>query len=184
MKKYQIIYADPPWQYQKPGRKSQRDGMAINHYSTMATDDICKLPISDLAEDTSILFMWATFRKMKEAFKVMEAWGFEYKTLGFSWIKLYPKKLTPAWGNGFYTRQNCEVVLIGTKGSASQLVKRHNIHSVIISPRLGHSAKPDEVRKRIVDLVGDLSRIELFAREKSLGWDSWGNEIQNDIEIN
>lgn len=181
MNKYKIIYADPPWQYQKGNRKL--NGIAKNHYTTMTTDDICKLKVDEISDDVSMLFLWATFRKMKEAFKVMDAWGFEYKTLGFSWTKLQQDGIKPSFGVGFYTRSNCEVCLIGTKGNAFSLVKQHNVSSCITTKRSQHSEKPEEARQRIVELVGDDPRIELFARKKAEGWDSWGDEIVSDIKL-
>ena len=110
----------------------------------------------------------------------MEAWGFEYKTCAFVWIKKYRKSVTNFWGMGAYTRANAEICLLGvTPGfKAADRVKSHAVHQVIETPIQEHSAKPDETRKRIVELLGDVPRIELFARKRTPGWDAWGDELE------
>lgn len=182
MKKYNIIYADPPWFYNDRRNKGTRFcGGAMAHYPTMKVEDICKIPVKELADDNCILFMWATFPCLPDALKVIEAWGFKYKTLGFSWIKTNKKNKKPFVGIGHYTRSNCEVCLIATKGKIKPISNK--VSSVIIADREEHSKKPDEVRDKIVELCGDLPRIELFARQKTNGWDSWGNEVDCDISL-
>lgn len=181
-KKYNIIYADPPWEYRDKRNKHKRlCGGAAAHYPTMKIQDIKKLPVGTIANDNSILFLWVTFPNLREGLEVMEAWGFEYKTLGFSWIKTNKRNGKPFFGIGYYTKSNCEVCLIGVKGKPPKA--SNSVSSVIISPREEHSKKPDEVRERIVQLCGDLPRIELFARQKTPGWDVWGNEVKSDIEL-
>ncbi|KKL93358.1 hypothetical protein LCGC14_1875440, partial [marine sediment metagenome] len=128
-----------------------------------------------------ILFIWTTSPKLNEVFSVIDAWGFEYKTKGFCWIKKNKKANTLFWGMGRWTRANSEDCLIATKGKP--LRKSASIHQIIEAPIREHSRKPDETRDRIVELVGDLPRIELFAREKTPGWDVWGNEVESDIEL-
>lgn len=125
-----------------------------------------------------VLFMWATFPQIPDALKVMQAWGFEYKTAAFVWIKKY-KSGGNFWGMGAYTRANAEVCLLGvTHGfKAKNFIKSHSVHQVIESPIQEHSVKPDETRRRIVELVGDVPRIELFARQRAPGWDAWGDEL-------
>ena len=172
-KKYSIIYADPPWKYGGGKNKNFR-GLAVDHYQTMKTNDICNLPISNIA-DNAVLFMWTTFPQLNEAFKVASAWGFEYRTNAFTWVKLN-RNGTPFSGLGFWTRSNAEICLIFTKGNYPRRLSK-SVSSVIISHREEHSKKPDEARKRIVELMGDLPRIELFARQKVDGWDCWGNEV-------
>lgn len=131
-------------------------------------------------------FMWATFPQIADALRVMEAWGFEYKTCAFVWIKKNRKSNTNFWGMGAYTRANAEICLLGvTPGfKAAAQIKNHAVHQVIESPIQAHSAKPDETRRRIVELMGDVPRIELFARNRCPGWDAWGDEIgeQNGME--
>lgn len=180
-KRYKIIYADPPWEYRQSGSKKNSRGMAKQHYPTMSTEDICNLPIRDIATDDCVLFMWATFPNIGEALKVMEAWGFKYKTAGFVWVKLNKKAPSLFWGMGAYTRANAEVCLLGiSKGTkAKQIVKDNGVHQIIESPIEEHSKKPEETRDRIVKLLagGGLPKIELFARQVVDGWDCWGNEV-------
>ena len=187
MKKYQIIYADPPWFYnkrnlfKKSGERNNFAWGATNHYSVMKTEEICKLPIAKLADKDCILFLWATFPRLQDAFRVIEAWGFEYKTVGFTWVKTMKNGKIRMDGLGNYTMSNAEICLIATKGK----VHRENtgIKQIILSQKTRHSEKPPEARKRITDLMGDLPRIELFARQKTEGWDVWGNEVESDITL-
>jgi N6-adenosine-specific RNA methylase IME4 len=175
-KKYSIIYADPPWSYKDKRDKHPRlCGGASSHYKTMNINDIKNLPINQITNDNCMLFIWVTFPNLSEGLEVIKAWGFTYKTLGFSWIKTNKNNGKPFFGIGYYTKSNCEVCLIGVKGKP---IKRSNsVSSVIISPLEQHSKKPDIVRDKIVELVGDLPRIELFARQKTEGWDVWGDQV-------
>ena len=173
-KKYNIIYADPPWKYRAYSKKGL-ERSAESHYPTMSIEDICSLPVEKIADKDSILFMWVTFPTLKEAFKVIEAWGFNYKTAAFVWVKQNKKIPTLFWGMGFWTRANAELCIIATKGHPKR--KSASVHQVIMSRIEEHSKKPDEIRNRIVELVGDLPRIELFARQQADGWDCWGNEV-------
>lgn len=177
-KKYNIIYADPPWEYKENGSGS-RTLTAASGYKHMNTDSICKLPVADIQEETCILFIWATFPKLKDCLKVISAWGFEYYGLAFDWVKTNLKSNTPFWGMGYYTRQNTEVCLIGVRKDKTKRIKPqvHNILSVIHSPRREHSRKPDIIRDYIVEICGDLPRIELFSRQQTPGWDVWGNQV-------
>ena len=119
--------------------------------------------------------MWTTSPKLPESLEVMKAWGFEYFNVIFTWIKTNKVSDTLFWGMGNTTRANAEYVLLGRKGKLDRL--NAGVHSVVMSKIEKHSKKPDEVRNRIESLYGDLPRIELFAREKINGWDSWGNEL-------
>jgi len=186
-KKYDIIYADPPWSYRtwnaKGGRKS-----ASAHYNTMTLQDICCLPVKKIASENSVLFMWATMPNLKEAFEVIEAWGFTYKTVAFVWVKTY-RNNDPVCGLGYWTRSNAELCLLATRGKISR--KRKDIKQVVMTGLSNHSRKPSEVRERITMLMGEgLNKIELFARERNElfneyeGWDVWGNQIKSDIELN
>jgi len=176
-KKYQVIYADPPWAYRDKREKSSSGricGGASTYYPTMTLEEIKNLPVQGLADNDCILFLWVTFPCLKEGIDVLESWGFKYKTLGFSWLKTNPKAGTPFFGIGSYTRSNCEVCLIGIKGKPKMASRA--VSSAIIAPVGKHSAKPPIVRDKIVQLVGDVPRIELFARQACEGWDAWGNE--------
>ena len=185
IKKYSIIYADPPWEYKQSGSKTNSRGMAKQHYNTMSTEEICNLPVKEIKTDDCICFMWATFPNISEALKVFEAWGFEYKTAAFVWVKKNKKSNTNFWGMGAYTRANAEVCLLGISKNtkASKQVKAHNVHQIIEAPVEEHSKKPDIVREKIVELLGDFPRVELFARQKTDGWDVWGNEVETDIDL-
>lgn len=177
--RYQIIYADPPWEYKQSGSKKNSRGMAKQHYQTMSTEDICALPVRNIATDNAIIFMWATFPNIAEAIKVIETWGFAYKTAAFVWVKQNKKSNSLFWGMGAYTRANAEVCLLGISKNtkAKDMIKNHAVHQIVQSRIEYHSKKPDIVRDRILDLVGDLPRIELFARQETEGWDCWGNEV-------
>lgn len=173
-KKYKVIYADPPWQYRVYSKKGQGRS-AENHYHTMNIDDIRSLPVADIADDDCVLFLWITFPCLKEGISVMESWGFTYKTCGFNWVKRNKKKDTYFMGLGFWTRSNSEVCLIGTKGHPKRVSKA--VSRICDARVMAHSKKPDEIRKRIVELCGDVPRIELFARKTADGWDCLGDEI-------
>lgn len=179
MKKYNIIYADPPWSYNARKNKNTKfGGGAMGHYNTMTTEDICRLHISEIANENCALFLWATFHRLREALLVMESWGFEYKTIAFNWVKINKNNNNPFFGIGYYTKSNSEVCLLGTIGKMKPISNK--VSSIIISPREEHSKKPSVARNRIVQLFGDLPRVELFARERVDGWDAWGNEVQSD----
>ena len=179
-KKYSVIYADPPWAYRQCGTTEKSRGSAKKHYQTMTTDDICALPIPSICSpDGAACFMWATFPNIGEAIRVMEAWGFTYKTAAFVWVKKNKKNGGNFWGMGAYTRANAEVCLLGVTPNfkAGERVVSHGVHQIIEAPFEGHSKKPDETRIRITDLLGDTPRFELFARQRADGWDAWGNEV-------
>lgn len=173
-KKYQVILADPPWTYRDKANSGQRG--AGHKYPCMELADLLQLPVKRLAADDCVLFMWHVPVMPLEALKVMEAWGFRLVTMkGFTWHKLNPKAGTSFMGMGNWTRANTEDCLIAVRGHPKRI--DGSVRQFIESPRGRHSAKPAEVRDRIVQLVGDVPRIELFARQAAPGWDSWGNEL-------
>lgn len=175
-KKYNIIYADPPWRYNARKNKNTRFGGGVHsHYPTMTMQEVASLPVEKIAADNCALLLWTTFPYLDEQIRLFEKWGFEYKTLGFSWVKTNPKNGKPFFGVGYYAKSNCEVCLLGIKGRMKPVSNR--VSSCIISPKREHSRKPEEVRDAIVELFGDLPRIELFARQHADGWDCWGNEV-------
>lgn len=178
MKRYKIVYADPPWNYN--GQIYERGGTE-NHYETMTTNDIANMNIDDITDWDSVCFMWATFPKLKDALHVMKCWGFDYKTVAFTWVKMNKKADTPFFGMGKWTRSNAEICLLGVKNEISRA--KANVSQVIMSPILEHSKKPDETRDLIIQLMGDLPRVELFARQSTIGWDVWGNEVECDVAI-
>jgi len=174
-KKYKIIYADPPWRYWEGGDKNQS-----KHYGTMDLDGIKALPIKDLADEDCVLFIWVTFPLLDKSFEVIEAWGFSYSTVGFTWVKRNKDSAGFFFGCGGWTRANAELCLIATIGHPKR--KRADVSQIISSKIREHSRKPDETRERIVQLMGDVPRIELFARQRFEGWDVWGNEAPTDIQ--
>ena len=147
----------------------------------MGMADICALPVADIAAPDCALFMWVTFPTLPDAFKVLEAWGFTYKTVAFVWVKRNKKSPSWFWGLGHWTRANAEMCLLATRGKPKRISAA--VHQIIDSPIEEHSKKPDETRTSIVELVGDLPRIELFARQTAPGWDVWGNEVHSDIAL-
>lgn len=184
-----IIYADPPWFYKSRAVNSDTrfGGGAAGHYEVMGADEIAGLgrSVRELADpDGSCLFMWAVLPQLGEAVEVMSSWGWNLKTVAFVWVKTYPKAGTPFAGPGFWTRSNAEIVLLGTRGKGFPRPVRHDVAQVLLCPhprdsqgKIIHSRKPDEIRQRIVQLLGDLPRVELFAREAPEGWAVVGNQL-------
>lgn len=172
-KKYNIIYADPPWSYRNMGNIQ---ATASSHYNTMNQKDIEEMGeiIKKISDDNCMLFLWATFPKIQEALDTIKAWGFEYKTIGFNWIKKN-KNGSNFFGVGWYTKSNSEVCLIGVKGKPFK--QSNSVSQIIETVREEHSKKPAIVRDKIVEFCGDIPRIELFARQTCDGWDCWGNEV-------
>lgn len=177
-KKYGVIYADPPWHYKVYSKKGMGRS-AESHYPTMKLEDIKALPVADLADRDCALFLWVTLPCLLEGIEVLKAWGFTYKTTAFVWIKQNRKADSLFWGMGYWTRSNAEICLLGTKGRPKRMDKK--IHQVVVSHVEEHSKKPQEVHNRIIRLLGDVPRIELFARRKTEGFDVWGNEVESDI---
>src|SRR5438105_945146 len=169
-KKYQIIYADPPWQFKVWSKKGEGRSAEI-YYKTQGIDYLKSINIDTIADKDCALFMWATFPCLKDAIQLGESWGFEYKTVAFTWVKKNKKSDSPFVGMGYYTRANAEIVLLFTKGKPLTRINK-DVQQVIfedevIYSEIGkHSQKPHEVRERIVRLFGDLPRIELFARSR------------------
>ena len=178
-KKYNVIYADPSWAFRVWSDKG-KERSADKHYSCMSLDDLKRMPMSSgensIAAADCALFMWATFPMLREALELIAAWGFEYKTIAFCWVKQNKNSDGIFKGMGYYTRSNAEICLLATRGRVLER-KSRSVSSVIISHIERHSKKPAETRDRIVELFGDLPRIELFARETAPGWDCWGNEV-------
>lgn len=154
-------------------------GVAENHYKTMSMKELYALPVKDISADDCVLFLWATFPMLKEALELIETWGFTYKTVAFVWVKR--NKISPNWffGMGYWTRSNAEICLLATKGKIKRTSK--SVHQILDCPIEKHSKKPDMARDKIVELMGELPRIELFARQKHIGWDVWGNEVNSDV---
>ena len=176
--RYSVILADPPWSYRDKCNSGERG--AGYKYDVMSLDDIKGLPIRTIAADDCALFMWATYPMLPEAFNVLDAWGFTYRVVAFTWVKT-TRHGKLAMGMGNWSRANAEPCLLATRGKPKRVSA--SVHSVIMSERREHSRKPDEARDRIVQLMGDVPRIELFARERVDGWTAWGNEISEEALV-
>lgn len=174
-KRFNIIYADPPWQFKTYSKKGSLQKSADCHYSCLDIDEIMKLNISDIAAEDCILFLWVTFPLLKEGIETMIRWGFTYKTCGFNWVKRNRKADSWFMGLGYWTRSNSEICLVGTKGHPKRLSK--SVSQICDARVMEHSKKPDVIRDRIIELCGELPRVELFARKKTEGWTCLGNEI-------
>lgn len=172
---YQVIYADPPWQFTARSPKGQ-GRHADRHYDVMTLEDIKSLPVADIAGPDCVLFLWAIDPMLPQALEVMAAWGFEFKTVGFYWTKRCKRDFSkPHIGTGYWTRANPEQCLLGTRGRPKRInagVRKWVDHQVG-----EHSHKPPLVRARIERLMGDVPRLEMFSRQNAVGWDAWGNEV-------
>ena len=175
-KKYNIIYADPPWHFENWNNKTAQTN-PNQHYPTMTMKDIANMKVNDIAADDCVLFMWCTDPLLHKQLPIIESWGFKYKTVAFHWVKTNKDKTKNYYfkGPGYWTRANNEICVLATKGKPKR--ESGNVDRLVVSERREHSRKPDIIRKNIVDLCGDLPRIELFARQEWSGWDIWGNEV-------
>ncbi len=194
-KKYNIIYADPPWSF-KTYSDAGKDRSPDNHYSVLNLEDIKKLPVKNIAAKDCMLFMWTIDTHIPQALEVIKSWGFTYKTVGFTWTKLNKTaKLDKVdvskdifTGMGYWTRANPEICfmaetpefdvdrcLLATMGHPKR--QSASVRKAVLDYRREHSRKPDQIYGRIEQLLGDIPRIELFARQEREGWHSWGNEV-------
>lgn len=177
VRKYGIIYADPPWTYNDKANAGKRG--ASHKYSCMTPGQLAVMRVAgrhvwELAADDCALFMWATAPLMMEAIGLFAEWEFQYKTIAFVWVKT-TKNGQEHFGMGNWTRANAEYLLIGTRGRPKR--ESASVRQVVHEQVLEHSRKPHVFRRKIVQLVGDLPRIELFARELVRGWDAWGHGV-------
>lgn len=186
-KKYSIIYADPPWQFSNKKTGGSLKSSAESHYMTTSIEDLKKMPVNEMTEDDAILFMWWVGSMPQEAIDLVKAWGFTLKNMnGIVWNKL-TRKGNPHFGMGFWTRAGSESILIATKGKIKP--KSRSVRAVFNAEAqiqfegkiLSHSEKPKQVRDLIIELCGDLPRLEMFARDA--GWDVFGNQVQNSISF-
>jgi len=190
---FSIIYADPPWRFKNWSMKelavrgekwARANGQSP--YDVLDTSAICDLPVKDIAARDAVLFLWATYPKLEDAFSVIKAWDFTFKTVAFTWVKQNPKGVGWKFGLGYWTRGNAEICLLATRGRPRRV--DGSVAQLVVAPVGRHSAKPPEVRDRIVLLMGDLPRIELFARPPvpedwvALGNEITGNDIREDLQ--
>jgi N6-adenosine-specific RNA methylase IME4 len=180
MKQYDIIYADPPWDYkgqkQHNGAGGKDTGSAAKHYGTLKLSDLKRLAVASVAAEDCLLFMWSSSPHLDQAIDLMKAWGFKWATVGFVWDK---QRVNP----GFYTMSQCELCLIGKRGKIPRPRGARNVRQLVSALRGAHSVKPDEVRNRIVAMFPTQSKLELFSRKKVDGWDAWGNEVDSDVQM-
>jgi site-specific DNA-methyltransferase (adenine-specific) len=149
----------------------------------MTIKDICNLKVSEIADKDCVLFMWTTDAHLEDAMKVINAWGFKYKTIGFNWLKKEKSGLQSCYV-GFWTLKCGEICLLATKGRMNKYLKKRNVRQLVEAIRGKHSEKPNEVRQRIIEMFGnELPKIELFAREKHENWDVWGNEVESSVAL-
>jgi len=191
-KKYSVIYADPAWQYGSKelyGDKTKGSDKRENRfrtieriYTTMTISDIKALPIKSITDKNAACFMWVTDSHLKEGIEVLESWGFKYKTIAFVWLK---KTSTGKTVLNFapHTLKSTEICLLGIKGSMKDFKKSNNVRQLIEAERTEHSKKPNEARLRINELYPDAIKLELFARQNVNGWDAWGNEVAESIDL-
>jgi N6-adenosine-specific RNA methylase IME4 len=178
---YQLIYADPPWHFHARSEKGENRS-AKNHYPVMSVDDIAALSISKIAAENAVLLIWAIDPMLDVAFDVIKAWGFKFKTVGFYWVKENIKSAGFFTGLGYYTRANPEQCLLATRGAGLKRTDR-SVRRLIVAPRGRHSEKPIEAYNRIERLFGNITRIELFARQRRTGWDVFGNQVEGSIRL-
>jgi N6-adenosine-specific RNA methylase IME4 len=184
---YQVILADPPWYFrnysaQDPHEVHNRGRGQQRHYPTMTTEEICALPVAKLVDDNAVLFLWSCWPILPDSLKVIEAWGFEYKSLAWAWIKSNPTGFGFHIGMGYFTRANSEPCLFATRGSLPKPANR-GILSLIYAPVMAHSRKPDDQYRKIEALYPGKRYLELFARRPWPGWDRWGNEVRSTIAL-
>ena len=185
MPMYDVILADPPWHFQnysadEPGMLHDRARGANKYYPTMTLDDIRTIEVP--AKKDAILFLWACWPLLPEALQVIGAWGFEYKTLAWVWIKANPTGFGHHMGMGYYTRANSEPCLLATRGNIMK-PKDRSVLSLIYSNVMSHSRKPDEQYEKIDRLYPNTKRLEMFARRRWLGWDVFGNQVTESISL-
>ena len=186
--KYKIIYADPPWSYYNDSSALPNcttvKGMRRPPYPVLASKEIGELPIGQLAAENCLLFIWTTDYHLLKCLGVIKSWGFEYKTVGFVWLKKNLNGSNVTFTGPYTMKSGIELCLLATKGEkAHSLVINQNVRAFLEYPRSHHSAKPDIIRDRIVSLVGNVPRLELFARKTTKGWDVFGNEVNESIKL-
>lgn|SRR3990167_35976 len=186
---YDIVYADPPWEYKSKGmyqetfpkRKQTRRYQGVNdQYKTLGIDQLKNLEVKKIVAKNCALFLWAVDSHLPEALELIKAWGFKYRSIAFIWVKRSSKNKLCA-NVGAWTMKNAEICLIATRGNMAKYKEANNVYQIIEAERTKHSKKPNEARNRIETIFGDKRRIELFAREKFYGWDVWGDQAPKSV---
>lgn len=177
--KFAAILADPPWRF-RTWSETNQNRSASNHYSLMTLPEICALPVVDLVAEDCVLFLWVTRPMLPQALQVAEAWGFEYKTVAFTWTKT-TKHGKEHMGLGYWSRGNPEQCWLFTRGNPKRLPTGRGVREWMTAPVREHSRKPDETHERIERLVAG-PYLELFGRAQRHGWTVWGNETDKFTE--
>lgn len=171
LKRYAVLYADPPWDYQgqrqHSGAGGRETGGAVVHYPTVKLKDLKRLDVSSACEPDCLMFMWSSSPHLDQAIELLKAWGFKWSTVAFVWHK---GKTNP----GFYTLSQCELCLLGKRGKIPQPRGSRKVRQFVYSLRGEHSVKPGQVRRRITAMFPEQAKLEMFARGRADGWDSWG----------
>lgn len=178
---YDVILADPPWSFRVWNKDTGSGRSAESHYPTMSLDEICALPVQNVTAENCVLFLWAVWPSIFDAQKVIESWGFKYKTKAWTWVKSNKNNMGFHFGMGYYTRANDEPCLLAVKGNMP--VARHDISALIYSPVREHSQKPEDQYRKIETLYPNKRYLELFARSRRQGWDVFGNEVEGGIKL-
>jgi site-specific DNA-methyltransferase (adenine-specific) len=179
---FSVLLCDAPWKYNVEGGR----GAADKQYRTMSVPELCLLPVEQLAAPDAVLFMWTVWPMLLESFAVMKAWGFSFKNCALLWAKTNSVSPTPFVGLGHWTRGNTEPCLMAVRGKpkrVSKAVQQLMIDNLIVAPIGEHSAKPDEARRRIAQLMGDVPSIELFARAPAANWECWGDQVESTVVL-
>lgn len=178
--KYKTIYADPPWRFKHRTGRISPEHKRLKQYETMCLDEIKNLPVNDLAADNAHLYLWVPNALLLEGLEVLKTWGFTYKT-NLVWYKIKKGGESHCGGIGFYFRNATEILLFGVKGKLRTLDPGRTQVNIILNRKRGHSRKPNQLYK-IIASCSPGPYLELFARERFEGWDTWGNEIPSTIQ--
>ena len=180
-KPFDVVLADPPWKFEFWNEDTAELRGAVLHYPVMELDALKRLDIESLVARDAALFMWGIWSHLPQVLELIGAWGFEYRTLAFVWIKAKPSGFGFYQGMGYYTRRNTEPCLLGVRGSMP--VQAHDVSELIYAPVREHSRKPDQQYEKIDRLYPEARKLELFARRKQPGWSTWGNEVEKDVDV-
>ena len=162
--RFDIILLDPPWKYARRSNRKTKFGLGSSQEDMLSVKEMLSLPVANIAKPEALLFMWTTMPMLHDALTIMEAWGFEYKTTAFTWIKVNKLDRKPTFGIGYYTKSNAELCLLGGRGEHAIKPRNNDVSSVILSPPIEFSHKPEEVYQRIDRMYPDLQKVELFAK--------------------
>lgn len=184
LKKFDVIYADPPWKFFDGFRSAPDLSFQKNEkYDVLETEEIKKIPVNKLSKSDCVLFLWTTDAHLPDALSVIKSWGFKYKTIAFIWNKKTVNNKQVCF-MGKWTMKGSEICLLATKGKAHKMLKCYNVRQLVEAERKDHSSKPEEVAKRIEKMFGkELKYIELFARKERKGWEVWGNQVKSTLNV-